>query len=73
MLFRSQILVDPNVVTASKKDLELLEKKMHKQFTELEEMLITGNVRADLVTKDGKKFVTADGKNFRMLKKIHFL
>lgn len=69
----AQILVDPNVVTASKKDLELLEKKMHKQFTELEEMLITGNVRADLVTKDGKKFVTADGKNFRMLKKIHFL
>ncbi len=69
----AQILVDPNVVTASKKDLELLEKKMHKQITELEEMLVTGNVRADLVTVDGKKFVAADGKKFRMLKKIHFI
>lgn len=39
---------------------------------ELEEMLVTGNVYADLVTKDGKKFATADGKNFRMLKKIHY-
>ncbi len=56
----AQILVDPNIVTASKKDLELLEKRVNKQIAELEEMLITGNVRADLVTKDGKKFVTAD-------------
>lgn len=69
----AQILVDPNIVTASKKDLELLEKRVNKQIAELEEMLITGNVRADLVTKDGKKFVTADGAKFRMLKKIHFL
>ena len=69
----AQILVDPNIVTASKKDLELLEKRVNKQIAELEEMLITGNVRADLVTKDGKKFVTADGEKFRMLKKIHFI
>lgn len=69
----AQILVDPNVVTATKKDLELLEKKLGKQILELEEMLITGNVTAGLLTRDKKKFTTICGNNFRMFKKIHFI
>jgi len=77
-----QIFVDPNIVTATKEDLQKVEKELEKlkatdreqkeKITELERMLVTGNIKTEPVTADGKAYRTADGKPFRLLKKIHF-
>lgn len=42
-------------------------------ISSLEEMLVTGNVLTELITKDGNRFVSAEGDTYKALKKIQFM